>query len=82
VLHVRAQDDGCGARFDHGSGLVGLKDRVEALGGRLLLDSPPGAGTVLDVVLPLGGPSGPADGEHRPDDHVGQADDGDRHSPE
>ena len=37
----------------------GLKDRVEALGGRLSLDSPPGAGTALDVVLPLGDPSRP-----------------------
>jgi signal transduction histidine kinase len=78
VLHVRVQDDGCGgADFDRGSGLVGLRDRVEAFGGQLLLDSPSGAGTVLDVVLPLGGSSGPGDGEHRPRDHVGQADDGD-----
>jgi signal transduction histidine kinase len=33
--------------------LVGLKDRVEALGGRILLDSPPDAGTTLRLELPL-----------------------------
>jgi GAF domain-containing protein len=59
VVHLRVSDDGSGgADFGRGSGLVGLKDRVEALGGRILLDSPPGAGTVLDVVLPLGASSG------------------------
>ena len=59
VLRVRVRDDGRGgADLGRGSGLVGLKDRVEALGGRITLDSPPGAGTTLDVVLPLGAPSG------------------------
>jgi signal transduction histidine kinase len=33
--------------------LVGLKDRIEALGGTLELDSPAGSGTALDVVIPL-----------------------------
>ena len=32
---------------------LGLKDRVEALGGRILLDSPPDAGTTLRLELPL-----------------------------
>jgi signal transduction histidine kinase len=60
VLHVRVRDDGRGgAGFGRGSGLVGLKDRVEAVGGRIRLDSPPGAGTALGIVLPLGDPSGP-----------------------
>ncbi|HEY7431638.1 MAG TPA: GAF domain-containing protein [Streptosporangiaceae bacterium] len=60
MLRVSVRDDGCGgATFGCGSGLVGLKDRVEALGGRLSLDSPPGAGTVLDIVLPLGDPGRP-----------------------
>ena len=60
VLHVSVRDDGRGgAGFGRGSGLVGLKDRVEALGGRIRLDNPPGAGTALDIVLPLGDPSGP-----------------------
>jgi signal transduction histidine kinase len=35
-----------------GSGLLGLKDRVEALGGRMLAHSPPGAGTTLEVRIP------------------------------
>ncbi|MDT7684037.1 MAG: hypothetical protein QOG57_4347, partial [Pseudonocardiales bacterium] len=48
------RDDGAGgADFTRGTGLVGLKDRVEALGGRISLDSPRGAGTSLRVELPL-----------------------------
>jgi signal transduction histidine kinase len=43
-----------GAQFGQGSGLVGLKDRVEALGGRISVSSEPGAGTALNVELPLG----------------------------
>jgi signal transduction histidine kinase len=54
VLHVSVRDDGAGgARFAGGTGLVGLKDRVEAVGGRIHLDSPPGTGTTLSVELPL-----------------------------
>jgi signal transduction histidine kinase len=53
VLHVRVCDNGRGgAGFSQGSGLVGLKDRAEALGGHLRLDSAPGAGTTLDITLP------------------------------
>jgi signal transduction histidine kinase len=60
VLHVRLRDDRRGgAGFGRGSGLVGLKDRVEALGGRIRLDSPSGAGTALDIILPLGDTNGP-----------------------
>jgi len=36
-----------------GTGLAGLKDRVEALGGRIVLHSPRGAGTNLCAKLPL-----------------------------
>jgi len=47
-------DDGAGgAGFAGGTGLAGLKDRVEALGGRIFLDSPRGAGTTIRVELPL-----------------------------
>jgi signal transduction histidine kinase len=54
VLHLRVRDNGRGgADFRQGSGLVGLKDRAEALGGRLDLRSPPGAGTTLDITMPL-----------------------------
>jgi signal transduction histidine kinase len=59
ILHARVRDNGCGgADFSHGSGLVGLKDRAEALGGHLRLHSPRGAGTALEITLPLDGPSG------------------------
>jgi len=59
VLDVRVRDDGRGgADFSHGSGLVGLRDRAEALGGHFRLDSPPGAGTTLEVTLPLAAESG------------------------
>jgi len=37
-----------------GTGLAGLKDRVEALGGRIVLQSLSGAGTSLRAELPLG----------------------------
>jgi signal transduction histidine kinase len=54
ALRVSVRDDGRGgAGFTGGTGLVGLKDRVEALGGRIWLHSPPGAGTTLRVELPL-----------------------------
>jgi len=56
ALRVRVRDDGRGgADLAHGSGLVGLRDRVEALGGRLAVGDEPGAGTSLDVRIPLGG---------------------------
>jgi signal transduction histidine kinase len=58
VLQVWVRDDGRGgADFDRGSGLAGLKDRIEALGGRISLHSPPGAGTTLQIALPLSGPA-------------------------
>jgi signal transduction histidine kinase len=54
VLVREVRDDGAGgAAFSRGTGLAGLKDRVEALGGRIFLDSPRGAGTSLRVELPL-----------------------------
>jgi signal transduction histidine kinase len=60
VLHVRVRDNGRGgADFTRGTGLIGLKDRAEALGGHLDLRSPQGAGTTLDITLPLGHPGGP-----------------------
>jgi PAS domain S-box-containing protein len=51
---VAVADDGVGnADLRGGSGLRGLRDRVEALGGELELDSPDGAGTTLTARLPL-----------------------------
>jgi signal transduction histidine kinase len=55
VLRLRVRDDGAGGADPlKGSGLVGLKDRVEALGGTFAVRSPPAAGTSLDVELPFG----------------------------
>lgn len=52
-LQVRVSDDGIGgATARPASGLTGLSDRVEAVGGRLVLTSPPGGGTSLTAELP------------------------------
>lgn len=54
-LDMAIADDGRGgASLNDGSGLVGLRDRVAALGGELVLESPAGGGTRLDVRLPIG----------------------------
>jgi PAS domain S-box-containing protein len=54
VARVEVRDDGCGgADLGGGSGLVGLRDRVDALGGSLAIESPSGAGTVVRALLPL-----------------------------
>jgi signal transduction histidine kinase len=54
ALRVEVADDGVGgAEFSGGTGLLGLKDRVDALAGRIDLHSPPGGGTTLRVTLPL-----------------------------
>jgi signal transduction histidine kinase len=53
-LMVSIRDDGVGgADSGGGSGLIGLHDRVEALGGTIRIESPPGVGTLLVVALPL-----------------------------
>jgi signal transduction histidine kinase len=53
ALRVQIRDDGVGGADPDGGGLHGLQDRVEALDGRLEVDSPPGGGTAVTVVLPL-----------------------------
>jgi signal transduction histidine kinase len=54
ILHLHVRDDGTGGADPvRGSGLIGLKDRVEALGGTITVDSPAGAGTSLHAELPL-----------------------------
>jgi signal transduction histidine kinase len=56
-LRIVARDDGVGgADPARGSGLLGLRDRVEALGGTMAVQSPVGSGTVVDLELPLGVP--------------------------
>jgi signal transduction histidine kinase len=54
TLHVSIRDDGVGgADPSHGSGLLGLIDRVEALGGTIAVTSPPGQGTSMVLELPV-----------------------------
>jgi signal transduction histidine kinase len=53
-LQLAIRDDGIGgADPAHGSGLVGLSDRIEALGGTLHVTSPSGSGTTLLIEMPL-----------------------------
>jgi PAS domain S-box-containing protein len=54
-LVMEVVDDGVGGADQEGGGLRGLADRVEALGGRLTLDSPAGAGTRLLAEIPYRG---------------------------
>jgi len=81
ALRVVVADDGAGgAGLARGSGLVGLKDRAEALGGRLTVTSPGGAGTTVEVLIPwapagAGGPGGlAATGTASPGGPSGSAD--------
>jgi signal transduction histidine kinase len=54
TVRLSISDDGVGgADLRAGSGLVGLKDRVEALDGRIEIVSPPGAGTSLLIDIPM-----------------------------
>jgi signal transduction histidine kinase len=54
ALYLSIQDNGIGgADSRKGSGLVGLKDRIEALGGQILVESPRGRGTSMRVTIPL-----------------------------
>ena len=57
-LNLSIRDDGIGgADVSKGSGLTGLRDRVEALGGILSISSHPGAGTALSARIPFAAPS-------------------------
>jgi signal transduction histidine kinase len=53
TLRVEVRDDGIGGADPDGHGLVGMGDRVNALGGRLKIESPAGGGTVVTATLPL-----------------------------
>jgi GAF domain-containing protein len=54
TLQLSVRDDGVGgADPASGSGLIGLRDRVEAIGGTIVVESPAGAGTAVLVLLPL-----------------------------
>jgi signal transduction histidine kinase len=59
-LRLSVSDDGIGgADPARGSGLTGLTDRVEALGGTISVHSPPDEGTAMQVWLPLSPPADP-----------------------
>jgi signal transduction histidine kinase len=53
-LVVEVADDGPGGADPDGGGLTGMRHRVEALDGILLVISPPGAGTTIHAELPCG----------------------------
>ncbi len=60
MVRVAIRDDGVGgADPARGSGLVGLRDRIEALGGTLQITSPAGTGTTLLIEIPAGGQDNP-----------------------
>ena len=53
LLLVEVRDDGIGGADPDGHGLIGMYDRVTALGGRLEIESPAGGGTLVAATLPL-----------------------------
>jgi signal transduction histidine kinase len=54
IVRLAIRDDGIGgANLGQGSGLVGLSDRIDALGGRLEVTSPIGTGTTLLIEIPI-----------------------------
>jgi signal transduction histidine kinase len=63
TLQLTIRDDGIGGALPSpGSGLLGLRDRIEALGGTLHLTSPAGNGTTLRIDVPLEAPSSDRNG--------------------
>src|SRR5690606_28482290 len=59
TVEVLITDDGVGgADLRHGSGLIGLRDRVEAVGGSIEMDSPVRVGATLRVQFPATAPGG------------------------
>ena len=71
MLLLSVRDDGVGgAHARRGSGLTGLRDRIEALGGKIEIESPSGSGTLVEVEIPI---AGPADPNREPDEHLAQA---------
>jgi signal transduction histidine kinase len=64
TFRVHVEDDGAGFSLAsvtssypvHGLGLAGMVERARSQGGQLLIDSEPGRGTSLTLILPLGTP--------------------------
>jgi signal transduction histidine kinase len=55
ALQVHVRDDGVGGARPDGSGLLGLADRLAALGGQLRIESPASGGTLIAADIPLTG---------------------------
>jgi signal transduction histidine kinase len=53
MLHVHVRDDGSGGADPGGHGLVGIADRVTALGGRFAVQDATGGGTLVAAAIPL-----------------------------
>ena len=53
MLRIEVRDNGAGGADPDGHGLVGMRDRVTTLGGRLEIESPAGGGTLVAATLPL-----------------------------
>jgi signal transduction histidine kinase len=69
-LTVKVIDDGRGgAVLTPDGGLVGLRDRLDVLGGTLTVDSPPGLGTTVSATIPLAGSSRVVSTRGRRGDH-------------
>jgi two-component system sensor histidine kinase UhpB len=61
ALHIEVQDDGEGfdpALSSEGIGIIGMRERVFAVGGSIHVDSSPGQGTLVAITLPLKGAAG------------------------
>jgi two-component system sensor histidine kinase DesK len=58
---MRVRDDGRGGVNERGNGLTGMRERIEAIGGTLAIESPRGRGTRIEVSLPMPVPA--ADGD-------------------
>jgi signal transduction histidine kinase len=52
-LELQVRDDGVGGATEDGSGLLGMRDRLAALDGRLRIESPPGGGTLVAATIPI-----------------------------
>ena len=71
MLLLSVRDDGSGgADATRGSGLTGLRDRIEALGGRIQIESQTGSGTVIEVEIPI---AGAGDQDREPDERLARA---------
>ncbi|MDS4042881.1 MAG: PAS domain S-box protein [Candidatus Competibacter sp.] len=71
-IRMELRDDGRGfdpARKHDGFGLLGIRERVESMGGRLNIQSEPGAGAVVSIVLPLPDEAPVSISSHHPGTH-------------